>query len=322
MSIHHYNRLLAHADLSNLSPLDKLVSVFIAESINSKKPDLMRLSGAYIAETLGLTLEAVQKSTKRLVDKGIFTRNSETRKPRSGYVYALAVTCPPNCEKAKAHKTPLELSFRGSFISEIGGEKEANSTPNTVQNGVTKQDKQDNQELTNNLTVNGNFSNAGFTPKKSFTYEQFEEAIDSCWQSGGSLMSNNEVDGHAVVSENLERAYVNALHIVEKKQETGRVSDPLAYVLTIYEENPLRLLAEAPGTSTARKQAKDLGSYEERVIDLCAQLGINYQDEFAGSRRESTLKQNHLDGRLTLKAVKEAYNANPNRSEADHLALY
>lgn len=300
MSIHHYNRLLAHADLSQLSPLDKLVAVFISEAINSKKPDLMRLSAAYIAETLDLSLEAVQKATARLTNQGIFTRNSDTRRARSGYVYALAVDCPADCKKAKAHKTALERENTVIGVENAGvieDKKDSSSNFFTAQNGVTKQDNQDNQDLTENLT----FSRV----RNSFTYEQFVAVINAIADDFGTALNND----YAIVFENPEAAYENALSIIANS--TRPVNSPTNYIGTIFRENPLRLLAEVPGSSTARKpkSANEGKSYLETVLPLAEKLGIDYENEFGNSVRERDLREAHLRGNLTEAYLETVYNS-------------
>jgi DNA-binding HxlR family transcriptional regulator len=124
MSYHHYNRLLAHwrpvrkpegvsltwgskERYTRLTVSSRLVATVVCGHLNDET-NSYPISNKTLIEKTYLSKGALTKALAELVEWGIFTRTRANNE--SPYVYALSVSCPPDCEKFEIHNTQSELA--------------------------------------------------------------------------------------------------------------------------------------------------------------------------------------------------------------------
>jgi hypothetical protein len=124
MSYHHQNRLLAHwqpkrrpegASLAwgSTERYQKITASagFIACVVTSHLNDetnTFEISNKTLIRETGLGKETMTSALAELVEWGILTRTRPSKE--RPYRYALAITCPPECELLSIHNTPSELA--------------------------------------------------------------------------------------------------------------------------------------------------------------------------------------------------------------------
>jgi hypothetical protein len=306
VSLHHYQRLVSHIDPKSLTPAEFAVALVIANGINDKDPSKMRFSNSYLAEITPFNENTCQRATKGLVEKGVFSRSRD--KARQATLYALLVECPAECKK-RTHYTAREHGER-RYLSTFESAKElTNNTPRPLTDGLlieTIETIENNKKLVE-------VHSEPLSVVVDFSMAEFQQILD--------YSTEDSLDHRAVMSDP-ERAYQIALIRIANTRAKQPVTSPKGLIKRIYETNPKSLLGGLPGTqprnpdfvAVARRSQPlepftDRRGYLELVTELCADLGVNYELEFGNSVRDRELRSKHLEGRLNLHAVRDAYNA-------------
>ena len=294
VSINHVNRLTAHFDMAELKSLtQRLVLLRIAYGINDKSRSKQTFTNAYLAELTGCTENNVQTALKGLVDKGLL-RASRNRATSSRTIYDLLIDCPSDCI-TKGHYCTWERQLLNEKAARNGGDNTSEMANREPHSGGSNKDNKENKENKEKNTVNAHSEMSRL--RRLIPLETFEEVI--------SEFFNDSLE-HRALETNTDTAYAVFLQMVATSPQ--KISDPLAWVSSIARDNPLRLLAGAPGSTPKQPPKAKLG-FEESMTLICQDLGIDYVAEFEGSKRKRPLWELHSKGKLTASAVIASYNS-------------